>query len=437
MFLRILKQSVFRDWKRKQLAILTIFLSACLITALLNLSIGVGDKMTKELKSYGANINVLPKSESIPLNIGGVDYNPLKGQVFLEEKDLPDIKDIFWRNNVTGFAPFLKIPIDVSTAEGEKFEKISLIGTFFNKLIPIPDEDTYHTGVHIVFPYWEVEGGWPQEDPVSDPLAILAGVGIAKKMGLQVGDRLLIQPTDSDKPAVEMVLSGLLSTGGNEENGFVAPLAVVQKLADLQGKIQSISVSALTVPEDHLSRKARQDESMLDDTEWDVWYCTAYVSSISLQIEEVIPGSTARPIWQVAASEGVIIKKIQLLMAVVTLAAFISSGLGISSLMTTSIMERSKEIGLVKALGATNAQVFLLFLIEAALVGVIGGLLGWGAGSILSQFIGILVFGSTVSVSLIVIPLIVFISVLIALAGSFIPARMIIKLYPAEVLHGR
>ena len=437
MFLQILRQSIFRDWKRKQLAILTIFLSACLITALLNLSIGVGDKITKELKSYGANINVLPKSESIPLNIGGVDYNPLKGQVFLDEKNLPLIKDIFWRNNITGFAPFLKVPVSVSHASGKKVEEITLTGTFFNKHIPIPDEETYYTGTHIVLPYWEVAGEWPDEEKVSDPVSILVGVGLAKTLGLKVGDRIQVTPGEGEGDTVEMSVSGILTTGGNEENGLMAPLAVVQDFANLKGKVQSISVSALTVPEDHLSRKARQDESALDDIEWDVWYCTAYVSSISVQIEEVIPGSTARPIWQVAASEGMIIKKIQLLMAVVTLAAFVASGLGISSLMTTSIMERSKEIGLVKALGATNVQVFLLFLIEAALIGVIGGLLGWVAGTALSQFIGILIFGSLVTVSPVVIPVIVFISVLIALAGSFIPARMIIKLYPAEVLHGR
>jgi len=438
MFFRILKQSLLRDWKRKQLAILTIFLSASLITALLNLSIDVGDKMTKELKSYGANINVVPKSENIPLHIGGVDYNPLKGQVFLEDENLPKIKDIFWRHNIAGFAPFLKIAMDVTNHEGKITRDLPLMGTFFNKHLPIPDEDTYFTGTHVVFPYWKVEGEWPDEEADAKSVQVLAGALIAKNMGLKPGDILKIRAAGENKGLFqEIVVSGILITGGPEENGFAAPLALVQELSGLKGKIQSVSVSALTVPEDHLSRKARQDPSSLDDLEWDIWYCTAYVSSISVQIEEVIPGSTARPIWQVAASEGTIIKKIQLLMAVVTLAAFVSSGLGISSLMTTSIMERAKEIGLIKALGAANSQVLFLFLIEAALIGVIGGLLGWVAGSVLSQFTGILVFGSGVAISPIVIPLIVFISVFIALAGSFLPARMITKLYPAEVLHGR
>lgn len=72
-----------------------------------------------------------------------------------------------------------------------------------------------------------------------------------------------------------------------------------------------------------------------------LWYCTAYVSSIAHQLEEAISGAEVRPVWQVAASEGVVIDKIQLLMAVVTLAALAAAAMGIASLMTSTIMERA------------------------------------------------------------------------------------------------
>ena len=121
------------------------------------------------------------------------------------------------------------------------------------------------------------------------------------------------------------------------------PLSAVQKLLGLEGKIQSVKVSALTVPENDLSRKARANTDALDAEEYDRWYCTAYVSSISHQLEEAISGAIVRPIWQVAASEGVVIGKIQLLLAVVTLAALIAAAMGIASLMSTGIIERSKE----------------------------------------------------------------------------------------------
>jgi putative ABC transport system permease protein len=105
--------------------------------------------------------------------------------------------------------------------------------------------------------------------------------------------------------------------------------------------------------------------------------------------------------------------------------------------MATTIMERSREIGLVKALGAADWEVYLLFLSESAVVGVVGGLLGCAAGAGLSQIIGLSVFGSTVAFNPIVIPVNLFISVMIALAGSLMPSRLITRLYPAEVLHGR
>lgn len=429
MFFLMLRQSFFRGRRRKALATLTIVLAASLITALMNISIDVGDKMSKEMKSYGANITVAPKSENIPLEIGGVDYNPLKGQVFLEEKDLPRIKEIFWHNNIVGFAPFLKTAAEVAGTG-----RVSLLGTTFDKAIPVAGDEEFRTGVMVVNPYWQVEGEWPEDD---EPAGLLAGAALAREMGWRGGERITVRTAQEPQREEVFTITGLLSTGGPEESALVASLSAVQKLSGLEGKVESVSVSALTVPEDKLSRKARHDADALSSLEYDRWYCTAYVSSITHQIEEAIPNATARPVWQVAAGEGAVVGKIQLLMIVVTIAAFIASGLGISSLMATTIMERSREIGLVKALGAADWEVYLLFLSESAVVGVGGGLLGCAAGAGLSQLIGLSVFGSTVAFSPIVIPVNVAISVLIALAGSFMPSRLITRLYPAEVLHGR
>lgn len=431
MFFMMLRQSFFRGYRRKILATSTIILAASLITALMNISIDVGDKMSKEMKSYGANINVVPKSENIPLEIGGIDYNPLKGQVFLDEKELHKIKEIFWQNNIVGFAPQLKVS---AVIKGTANKHIPLLGTNFDKQIPVTGDSEFHTGMKIINPYWQVQGAWPADD---DTRSILAGAGLARELSLKVGDSVTVSlPGDAPQEA-QFTVKGILTTGGSEEAALVAPLSQVQALAGLPGKVQSISVSALTVPEDKLSRKARHATDALSSLEYDRWYCTAYVSAISQQIEEVIPNATARPIWQVAASEGTIINKIQLLMIVVTIAAFIASGLGISSLMVTTIMERAKEIGLMKALGASNREVYLLFLSESAVVGLTGGLLGCAVGAVLSQIIGLSIFGSTVSFSLIVIPVNIAISVMIALAGSLMPSRLITGLHPAEVLHGR
>lgn len=431
MFFMMLKQSFFRGRKRKALATLTIVLAASLITALMNVSIDVGDKMSREMKSYGANISMVPKSEAIPLEIGGVDYNPLKDRVYLNEADFPKIKEIFWSNNIVGFAPFLKKDVAL-VGRGDR--RVSLMGTNFDRQIPIAGDAEYRSGVKLVFPYWQVNGDWPSDQA---PDQVLAGATLARELNLEPGERITVRTLGKEARELSLTVTGIVSTGGAEDAALVAPLGIVQGAAGLPGKVSSVSVSALTVPEDKLSRKARQSADALDSVEYDRWYCTAYVSSITHQLEEAIPNATARPIWQVAAGEGAVVNKIQLLLVVVTVAAFIASGLGISSLMVTTIMERAKEIGLMKALGAADWEVYLLFLSESAVVGVVGGLLGCAVGAGLSQVIGLSVFGSYVSFSPIVVPVNIAISVLIALCGSLMPSRLITKLYPAEVLHGR
>lgn len=198
-----------------------------------------------------------------------------------------------------------------------------------------------------------------------------------------------------------------------------------------------MDVSALTVPENELSRRARRDTEALSTTEYDVWYCTAYVSTIAHQIEEAVANASARPLWQVAAGEGVVIGKIQFLMLVVTVAAFVSAAMGVSSLMNTTIAERAREIGLMKALGAAGWEIYSVFLGEAAIVGAAGGVFGCAVGLALSQAVGWMVFGEMVGINAVALPVAVLVSILTALAGSILPSRAIARLLPAEVLYGR
>ncbi|PWC18347.1 ABC transporter permease [Brenneria roseae subsp. roseae] len=429
MLWRMLRQSWRRNVRRKSLAVLTVFLAAGLISALLAVSIDIGDKMARELKSYGANILIEPAGQAALPALFGERSNPLDGQDFLDESELPNIKDIFWRNNIVGFAPLLSGDVEING------QPIAVLGTFFSQPVAVPDEEDYRTGQIAVSPYWQVAGVWPQE-PIAEgkPVDALAGKQLAQQNGWQTGDTLRLR---GPKGEMTVHISGILSSGGDEESRLVMPLAAVQSLLGLEGKVQAIRVSALTVPENELSRRARENLEALNAEEYDLWYCTAYVSSIAHQLEEAISGSVVRPIWQVAASEGVVIDKIQLLLAVVTFAALVAAAMGIASLMTSTIMERAREIGLMKALGARQWQIMLLFYLEAALSGLIGGMAGCVAGWGLAKAIGLMLFGVPLSFAWIVIPCVLVISMLIAVIGTWFPARRIAKLYPVEVLYGR
>lgn len=452
----MLGRMLFQSWryglKRKILAVVTIFLAAGLVSALLAVSIDIGDKMAKELKSYGANILIEPASQAV---LPEVATNSLETQDFIDEQELPNIKDIFWRNNIVGFAPQLTAEVElqaggftqnfanadpVSADMREEGLKTTALGTFFDHHIPVPDEEDYRTGHKTISPYWKVNGEWADdgESLPEEPIPVLVGNKLAGRAQLKIGDKVtLVYRTQALDRRIEVEIKGLLQTGGNEENQVVMPLAALQRLTDLKGKIQSVRVSALTVPENELSRKARANVEGLDAEEYDLWYCTAYVSSIAHQLEEAISGVVVRPIWQVAASEGVVIEKIQLLLAVVTVAALIAAAMGIASLMSSTIIERSKEIGLMKALGAYQWQIVLLFYCEAIAGGIIGGTLGCIAGWGGARVIGVALFGVPLSFAWIVVPCVLVLSVLIAVLGTWLPAHRIARLYPIEVLYDR
>ncbi len=178
MFIRMVRQSFLKGWRRKLLAAITVALASALITTLLALSIDVGDKMAREMKSYGSNIRVVPRSENIELS----------GRDYLAESDLPTLKDIFWSNNVVGFSPFLHVPVRL----GGGGETVSFMGTYFNKSVPLPSDEAYRTGAEITHPFWEVEGAWPED---TAPDQAMAGAALAQSRGLSVGDRVSVSFT--------------------------------------------------------------------------------------------------------------------------------------------------------------------------------------------------------------------------------------------------
>lgn len=118
MLWRMLRQSWGRNLRRKGLAIMTVFLASSLISALLAVSIDIGDKMSRELKSYGANILIEPAGQAALPALFSENSNPLSGQDFLDEAELPNIKDIFWRNNMSALPLCLAV---MSTLTAKKY----------------------------------------------------------------------------------------------------------------------------------------------------------------------------------------------------------------------------------------------------------------------------------------------------------------------------
>ena len=124
-------------------------------------------------------------------------------------------------------------------------------------------------------------------------------------------------------------------------------------------------------------------------------------------------------------------------MVLVTALALVASALAIANLVTAGVMERSSEIGLMKAVGAKGKSIIGLFLTETIVVGLAGGVLGYGAGLALAQIIGYTVFGSAIAFAPVVVALVAVLVVLVVLGASIPAIRYLLRLNAAEVLHGR
>src|ERR1700752_4587351 len=135
MFLRIVADSFGRRPRHKLLTGAALALGMGVATAALSVSLDVGDRLAKEFRSLGANLLVTPEADSLPLELGGVDYRPVNAGAYLPEADLPKLKTIFWRNNIIAFAPVLEIYATLTTtADGANrsggSRKAQLIGTW-------------------------------------------------------------------------------------------------------------------------------------------------------------------------------------------------------------------------------------------------------------------------------------------------------------------
>ncbi len=122
MFLRLIKDSFARQPRRKLLTMAALALGTAIATATLTVALDVGDRLAHEFRSLGANLLVTPEADTLPLEIGGVDYRPIDSGVFLSGSELGKLKTIFWRNNVIGFAPFLDVPVTATAANSSASE---------------------------------------------------------------------------------------------------------------------------------------------------------------------------------------------------------------------------------------------------------------------------------------------------------------------------
>lgn len=335
MFFRIVSDSFKRKPRRKLLTAAALALGMAVATATLEVSLDVGDRLAREFRSLGANLLVTPASDTLPLEIGGVDYRPVDAGAYLPESDLGKLKTIFWRNNIMGFAPFLDVPVEIASGNSGKASREELIGTWYSHSVAIPDGSKFVTGVSATDPWWRVNGRWFSDGAEEG----VVGAALAQRLGLHTGSSIKIGAGDR---ARTLTITGIVSTGGREDDAILAPLDIAQYLAGRPGEYRRLLVSALTKPADAFSQR---DPATMTPVEYDRWYCSPYISSISHQMQQELPGVEVRAIRQVAEGEGRILTRVGGLMWMVTIAALFAAALAVGATSATTVSSAARKSG--------------------------------------------------------------------------------------------
>lgn len=472
--IRMVAQSLARQIKKRVLIAIVVCLSACVSVAMLSVVYDVGDKINAELSSYGSNIIVQPKSNAVVNDLYAsrtksaysnsqssqssqtlADAESEESTAFLKESDAAKIKMIFWAFNITNFAPKLTIYANLkanlkansSTESANSASSTSstnstnsansansvvpIVGTWFNRKLALASGETTVVGVQGMRSWWKmIEGRFPRDFKHE----VAVGANLAKSHNLKVGQRIKL--TRSGRQ-ISLKIVGIYDSGDSDNNAIYADSSEAQSLANKPNMVEAIEVKALTTPENDLARKAAKNPAALSQEEWETWYCTAYPSSITYQIEEVIPGAVAKQVRQVSAMQGSVLNKTRAVMVLMTALSLVAAAVAVANLMAAAISERSGELALLKALGARDGAVARLMLMETAVIACVGALIGMIAGFGVAQVIGFGVFGSAISLRPMVFVLVFVLLAITVLAAAGSSIRSILHVRPAEVLHGR
>ena len=205
MFARLVSESFVRNPRRKILTAAALVVGMAVATATLTVALEVGDRLAREFRTLGANLIVTPESDTLPLQIGGVDYRPVDEGAYLQEADLGKLKTIFWRHNILGFTPFLDMPASVQVSETAQSKPTTLIGTWYEHSVPVPDGTQFRTGVSVTHPSWNIRGQWFQD--TANEAVVGAAFAANYPGGITPGQTIYVAVQNGAQPQPQSVSS--------------------------------------------------------------------------------------------------------------------------------------------------------------------------------------------------------------------------------------
>jgi putative ABC transport system permease protein len=417
MLARLLLGSLRARRTRVLLSLLAVTLGTGVATALATLALQVGDDLARTLRAAGPNFVLRPEGAAWRPDAGG-DTRVARAGVALPERAVAAMKSTFWKHNVLEAAPEL----DVSLRAGGR--SIEATGTWFVRDVTCED-GTWHTGLASLHPMWRLLGTWPAETAQ----AIALGNALARRLHARLGQPLVVEAAGGRE---SLVVTAVVEAGGLEDLRAWLPLPLAQRLAQRPGELDRVALSALVLPESH----AVAPDAKRDPSGFERYMCTAYPANVARDLALALPGTEVIPMTELVAGEAAVVRRLHLLMLLLAAAALTASTLGLLSTTTATVVERAREFGLMRALGATSSQLALLLLAETLLVSLAGGGFGWLAGTGAAAAIRGSAFAAPVAAQPLLLPAALLVAAGIAVAGTLAPLRVALRLDPVEVLRG-
>jgi putative ABC transport system permease protein len=371
-YLKMVVSSLLRRRSRMIVALLAVAVGATILSGLITIYYDIPKQMGLEFRSYGANLVFIPSGNAATIS---------REQAREAVSYLPEA-------SLIGAAPYRYQMVKINEQ-------------------PFMAAGTDLAGARKTSPYWLVSGRWPENSGEA-----LIGQEVANTIRLLGGSVFTITGTSAlgENFSRDFTVTGILQTGGTEEAFIFMSLPDFEAMMGETGRIDVVECSV------SLSSEA--------------------LESLAARIGDLVPGLSPRLVKRVTDSEGTVLTKLQALIYLVTVVVLLLIMICVATTMMAVIAERRREIGLRKALGASNKSLVTEFLGEGVFLGALGGILGAIFGFFFAQTVGLNVFNRSITFQPLLVPVTLAASILITGIACVIPVRSATEVDPAIVLRG-
>ncbi len=460
------------------IALLSIGIGATILAGLVTIYVDVPRQMGAQFRSFGANMLILSDDEK----------GMAKDQMDKALESIP-------ADQLVGAAPYRYIRVDMTTrqqsftAAGTDFDQITKTSPYFSvegrypenpREVLVGKEVAETIGIREGSDMeltWQPAAGNAEGDPSKDrrPGAVLSGSAEGWSGGtvyitVKLDDSLRIASLTIDAGTQTPEIGGLAQTDESFNGQFIGkslPLTLGEDVDALSGATitSTAVVEALNTARDAQSAVAAktvkysvtgilttggEEESYVfmsledmagltgsdtvDVAELSVSASAEELEAYAEQITGNADGVRARLVKRVTRSETAVLGKLQSLVFLVTAVVLILTMICVSTTMMAVVSERRREIGLRKALGASDGSIRMEFLGEGMFLGLLGGVLGAILGFVFAQVVSVNVFGSSITFQPLLLPAAVIVSMGVAALSCLQPIKRAVAIDPAIVL---